>query len=64
MKFYHGFECYLSTRSEYVLYAGAGHMQKYKELYGQADAVHRQGTNLQMLSKLASTEKATQLHNS
>ena len=46
MKFYHDFECYLLTGSEYILCAGAGHAQRYKGLCGQADAVHRQGTDL------------------
>ena len=64
MKFYYGFECYLSTGSEYVLCAGAGHAQGYKGLRGQADAVHRQGADLRAPSGLASAGKATQPHNS
>ena len=63
MKFYYGFECYLSTESEYILCANAGHMQGYKELHEQVDATHRQGANLQVPSELASTEKVTQPHN-
>ena len=46
MKFYYGFECYLSTESEYVLCVSARHAQRYKELYEQADATYRQGINL------------------
>ena len=64
MKFYYGFKCYLSTGSEHILCAGAGHTQEYKELCRQADAMHRQGADLQAPSGLASAGKATQPHNS
>ena len=63
MKFYYGFECYLSARSEYVLCVGAGHEQKCKELYGRVNATHRQGTDLWVPSGLANAGKVTQPHN-